>query len=69
MFLGALLKTHLSCFTDYSFIIYIWVEDEGRKMQKRTTEKEKLAKKRTKEGSLTKIKKSSIRRHQSEKVM
>ena len=42
MSLVALLKTHLSHFTDYSFNVYIWMKDAGRKMRKMTTEKKNL---------------------------
>ena len=42
MSLVALLKTRLSHFTDYSFTVYRWMNDVGRKMQKTTTENENL---------------------------
>ena len=42
MSLIALLKTRLSHLTDYSFTVYRWMKDVGRKKQKMTTEKENL---------------------------
>ena len=42
MSLVALLKARLSHFTDYSFTVYRWMKDTGRKMRKMTTENEKL---------------------------
>ena len=42
MSLVALLKTYLSHFTDYSFNVYRWMKDVGRKMWKMTTENENL---------------------------
>ena len=42
MSLVALLKTSLSYFADYSFTIYRWMKDAGRKMQKITTDNENL---------------------------
>ena len=42
MSLIALLKTRLSHLTDYSFTVYRWMKDVGRKKQKMTTEKENM---------------------------
>ena len=42
MSLVALLKRSLSYFTDYSFTVYRWMKDAGRKMQKITTDNENL---------------------------
>ena len=42
MSLVALLPTSLSHFIDYSFTVYRWMKDAGRKMQMMTTENENL---------------------------
>ena len=33
MFLVALLKTHVSHFTNYSFTVYRWMKEEGWRME------------------------------------
>ena len=42
MSLVASLTTCLSHFVDYSFTVYRWMKDAGRKMQMMTTENENL---------------------------
>ena len=38
MSLVALLKTHLSHFTDHSFTVFRWIKDEGGRMENTATE-------------------------------
>ena len=41
MSLVALLKTHLSHFTDHSFTVFRWMKDEGWRMENTTTENDR----------------------------